>query len=221
MKLDQYNRLMAIARSPEYKKDWQVLVKLHDKNGVSTDPELVQKIADKVSAKWKLISPIPPFITNKHRLYFNLHKRRPVTEADLDPSLAKEYMKMGLLHHTYTLKAYPPVLDVKDRYLFVRLKIDLTSTRKELLNGFEKTIDTWFKRYAKFRGKRQRKTKYDPWRVYDIHMAHPENNFNRIGIYLSKRDKHPHEQKQYAARAKKAFDRAVEMIRHVEKEARK
>jgi hypothetical protein len=167
MRMDDSNRLMATARHPDYIEDWNDFVKELGKG--SSNHEAIGIFHKELCKKWKLESPVPPHLGKEDeawRTISHVNQREAILELTEDqwPNRLVEIHQRA-----------------EGKCICVRLKIDLTRREKELGKAFVDKLRSWTKGISK--DGRSRKTKYDPWKIYD--MKHDESlSLNRIAQKL-------------------------------------
>jgi len=206
MRLDDSDRLMATARRPEYIEDWNEFIS--ELNKGTTNHQTIKAFLEKLLQKWELKSPLPPHLDKKseNRKIFKVNQREAILELTEDEWPNSLYTSLSL---------------AIGKCVFVRLKIDLTRSKKELEKAFSDKIRSWTKNVSKDR--KPRETKYDPWKIYDL--VHDDDlNFSQIALKLhgknfprGKRDP-SHNEKLWLPykRVKRAYDQAKEMIQATE-----
>jgi hypothetical protein len=197
MKLNNYNRLMAIARSPEYIKDCKALDDLF-----KTDEKQAKRQTHKLLNKWNLAVRIPLTLSANDKAYFDKNEIRAIIDMAGEP-----------LGNAFAETSYYK----KYMYREFHIQIDLTRNEKELISAFKACIGKWKQKDSE---KQPKKTDYDPWIVFDMYVATP--NYTVIARKLSgiKGNQTDNPALRLALkRTKNAFDRAIKMIATVEEDA--
>jgi hypothetical protein len=197
---------MATARRSEYIEDWNEFIS--ELNKGTTNHQTIKAFLEKLLQKWELKSPLPPHLDKKseNRKIFKVNQREAILELTEDEWPNSLYTSLSL---------------AIGKCVFVRLKIDLTRSKKELEKAFSDKIRSWTKNVSKDR--KPRETKYDPWKIYDL--VHDDDlNFSQIALKLhgenfprGKRDP-SHNEKLWLPykRVKRAYDQAQDMIQATE-----
>lgn len=233
MRMSDRNRLMAIARNQEYigdhkrvrEKSDELLKKINElcKPGpnppnalISDETAALHELCLEVCRKWKLKQLIPPFSekykpVDKNAIEFNRQEAiEEITEDAFSQLVGDRRPARGQL---------TSLINPRTRSVIVRLSIDMTKSKGELLSAFTEKLEGWKKYIPKEAGKR--KTEYDPWDVYDQHKS--GLSFSEIARRLSGKD-YPRGKKSPAyseefwppyKRVKKAYEQAVKMIQTV------
>lgn len=154
MKMSEDDRLMAIARCPTYIEEFRKILFLYDKIN-ETNPEKIEALFDNLCKKWKLKSPIPPNLGKDKELFFKANRR----EEAIVELTENEWPRNALLVMYQTLKRIRH--QAYGEYQYVRLRIDITKTVKELEKAFSKKISSWKKDLPK-------------QRITDPHLGHQQ-----------------------------------------------
>ncbi len=206
MRLDDSDRLMATARCPEYIEDWNEFISELGKG--TTNLQTIKTFLEKLCRKWELKSPIYPYLSKKGEdsKIFEVNRREAILELTEDE-----------WPNSLCISLSKPI----GKCVFVRLRIDLTRSEKELKKYFGQMIKAWKRDIPKER--KARKTKFDPWEIYNMHKV-DGHKFPKIAEILYERDRKSNEflyaYKQYFERVNAAYSRAEDMINQVSKEAK-
>jgi len=245
MKLNDKDRQMAIARCPDYIKDYNEYRKFNDetlaldeaiskKLGPGAHPfdENVRQLYERINKevemhkevlkKWHLEKLIPP---NSKRE--TLTPRKPVELMSKDewPKAISVYDKEA---GQFVLKEGAswsgPILPPDFSRFCMMLRVDLARSNEDLKDAFEGVIQeqkiSWVKEHIKGNDKPR---KYDPWEIYD--RLKDGSDYKQIAIDLYHRY-YPSEPKGSVDERNldtlirgvcRAYDAALEMIQEVER----
>lgn len=161
MRMTERDRLMAIARCPEYLKYREALLK----SAEESDSEKKIALLGKIRFPWdpiellylSLPTGVPGFDEIREGLLKSLEREAVVMvkESEWPRPRGKAEPVPGTI---WTLN--------KGR-VFVRLRIDLSRTEGELTEAFAGMIKAWKQQYM-LKERTRKKTDYDPWEIYDL-----------------------------------------------------
>ena len=198
-KLDEHNRIMAIARCLEFIQDIEKINKLFTEKINKTNPSEVKKLEMELCNKWKVyILPIP-FMSARHD-YFKAVMMR----SDPITVLTENEWAHYNLFSTVAQLSYVPAF------------VDLTKSNKQLLRAFRDKLKEWRKLSPPIE-KQKKKTEYDPWEIYDMYIK--DKNFSKIARKLSGEKGTPAKNdklKLAYKKVKNAYSAACQMITQVQ-----
>lgn len=201
MRLDDSDRLMATARRPDYIEDWKELISAFSKRKKS---QTIKTLHKRLCQKWKLKSPIPPHLGKEGKDWETIFKANQL-EAILE-----------LTENEWPNSLYASLSEAIGKCVFVRLKIDLTRSQKELLKAFSEKIKSWTKNISK--ETKPRKPKEDPWEIWDLYkktrslLAIARQKSGKRYLRGKKTPVYNEELWPPYKRVKRAYDQAKEMI---------
>lgn len=243
MKISEHDRIQATLRHPQYLKDYAHVQKLKkdapkieitlSTGGLSTlfsrtqEQDKVLQVwieENKIARKWGLSHLLNPKETPKKRSHSPVWVItadelgwRPRTPSrwtySVEPKKTPKRTFNKLLRQV--VNQINPATDLKDgRYL--TLEIDLRERLDVLLKELKNQI-TYYRQYASLPEGKERETKLNPWRVYDMHhdqgksilaIAREEFGFKGNPAYSE-------EAKKMYRRAEIAYKKACKMIEEV------
>lgn len=198
-KLTPYNRIQAIIRTPEYKKDYDEFSKLK----MFEDSDYFEK-ENKLLKKWKLKFPLDP--------------KKSITEnqqfASTGEFIAKPIPFKKNLSNTFYLE--------DKRYLTIQ--IDLTNTREKIKKAVDLIVEDFQSILPKDKGRdrKAKKIEVDHWEIFNMYKIEGIN-FSEIARRLSGLKGNPSyndELKLWRKCVKEAYDKALKMIEQVEQEVK-
>lgn len=204
-RLDDSDRLMATARHPDYIEDWNEFIS--ELNKGTTNHQTIKAFLEKLLQKWELKSPIPPHLGKGGGKDWETIFKANQLEAIIE-----------LTEKEWPNRLFEILSEEMGKFVFVRLRIDPTRRKKELLKAFSEKIKSWTKNVSKDR--KPRKTKYDPWEIYNL-IHDDDLNFLQIALKLHGKN-FPRGERRPAdnvelwppyKRVKRAYDQALEMIK--------
>ncbi len=210
MKLDENNRLKAIARCPSYIKDHEKIIKLFNKINNRPQPsqslqESFEKHIENLCKKWHIRIPILSSMesNNKFQRYIHhLHKREAIIEPIEDSPNA--------------LLSSSDIKSLRTGKTYVLLQIDLTKSCEELERAFKEKIKTCKARSVLAETRKLKKTEYDPWMVYDLRQIPLGWVEISRKLYTARETKDADDTGRQAA--KRAYNQALRMIKAVDRE---
>lgn len=233
MRMSERDRLMAIARNPEYNADHKNISEQFDqitkmintllkpgpkpsKNKVFNAQVALHDLCSKVCHKWNLTQLIHPY-SEKHKSVDD--NSLSMNQTEVIEELTEDEFSQLIGDHKPSRGSLTSLINPHTRFVTVRLKVDMAKSEKELLKAFSAKIKTWKKHIPK--EKRKRKTECDPWDIYD--QIQSGLSFSEIARRLSGKDyprgkRSPsHNEELWAPykRVQKAYKQATEMIRTV------
>lgn len=205
MRLNDRDKLMATARRPDYIEDWNDFISELRKG---SNNQTIKTLHNKLCQKWKLKSPIPPYLDKEGKDWEIIFKANQL-EAILE-----------LTENEWPNSLYASLSLPIGKCVFVRLRIDLTRNQKELEKAFGEKIKSWTRNISK--KTKPRKTQYDPWEIWGLF----EKSGSLLAIARQKSGKRYLRGKKTPAyngklwgpykRVKGAYDQALEMIQAAE-----
>ena len=177
--MSELDRLMAIARKPEYIEDCKEISKKYDDimNMISTSckpgpnpPNAMfndglvtwQGLCRNVSEKWNLKQLIRPYSEKYKSVDEN---SLSINQIEAIEEVTEDEFSQLIGDHKPLLGELTGLINPHTRFVTTRLKIDIDRSERELLNAFAEKIKAWKKHIPK--DERKRKTIYNPWDIYD------------------------------------------------------
>lgn len=179
MRMSERDRLMAIARKPEYIADHKKISEHSDQlmkrintllkpgpnppNAIIYESQVaLHKLCDEVCQKWNLNQLIHPY-SEKHKSVDENSLSTNQTEAIEE--LTEDEFSQLIGDHKPLRGNLTSLINPHTRFVTIRLKVDMAKSEGELLKAFSAKIKTWKKFIPK--ETRKRKTEFDPWEIYD------------------------------------------------------
>ncbi len=163
MRLNERDRMMAIARHPEYIKDYNEIKDLFYKcKKDKSNGSCVDTAIDRLCNKWNISAPILIPLPKDMEILFHQDAIVELTDSEYD--LRRPANALGINPE------FPPRQYVR----LVHLEINLTKSETELIRSFRSMIKSWKKNMPNDMA--PRKSKYDPWKIYDLHQSNRSLN---------------------------------------------
>jgi len=217
--MNAYNRIMALARKPEYLEDFTKLTRLR-----SQDRKTGRNKADlwhnKMEKKWEEYPPPMPF--HGYGCYKDSEYEYPCVEviSPIHPRIklifaAHGYEGDNLRRHLRPskIRSIKEALN-NDKYLM--LKIDLTANKKSILQEVESRINV-YRSLVKRDDTRNRETLASPWQVYDLIHIDGKNPLQITKLLYRVKDNPTESErtKAYYEQVNRAYKKAEKMISEV------
>jgi len=214
--MNAYNRIMALARKPEYLEDFKKLTRLR-----SQDRKTGRNKADlwhnKMEKKWEEY-PLPmPF--HNYGYYKVSDDENPCVEviSPIAPHTKAYFAAIGddSLRRFKRSKSSSIREALKNDKILL-LTIDLTANKKPILRAVENRID-YYRNIVKRDDTRKRETLASPWQVYDLKVVDGKNLL-RITKQLFGVKDNPTDSvktKAYYEQVNRAYKKAEKMISEV------
>jgi tetratricopeptide (TPR) repeat protein len=213
VKISLKNKYEALARLPEYKKDWEKFQSTDDKQWAIESKKFKEKYGIP-----KIPSP------------FNPNRKRPYPDIDILPvEVIPRKIAQEISEPQKSLHTFEKILDWvkksrKSERLFIRedrylhLKIDLTASIPALVKAFKDEIKKWRPAVQDFTSlAREKKTKVNPWMVYDLNKFEDKNllQITKQKFGVKENPTYDSDADVHYQRVKRAFKKAKSMINAV------
>ncbi|HPB38895.1 MAG TPA: hypothetical protein PK125_12145 [Syntrophorhabdus sp.] len=166
MRLNEHDRMMAIARHPEYIKDYNEIKDLFYKcKRDKSNGSCVDTAIDRLRIKWNISTPILIPTQEDRQILFHQDEQDAIVElTDSEYDLRRPANALGI----------NPEFPTRQYILLVHLEINLTKSEADLIRSFKSMIKSWKKNIPDDIA--PRKSKYDPWKIYDLHQSNRSLN---------------------------------------------